>query len=216
MKRNRPWNLSILPLAIGCLAIGCLAGCPWSPGKDTVIPPLPSNYLPQTSPANVLANLQTAYEERNIDRYKELFAEDFIFVFNPLDPVDPDHPNPDQWSLTEELTVTENMFTDELVSKIELSSYTLGVPEQVDSLYYGPRAWKVRVDEANLQVHTRKEDGTLLTLLVDGATEVFFLREEPSKPAPADGRPTWYIFRWEDQPVGGKVAPTTASGKPDA
>ena len=213
MKRNRPWNFWILPLAIGFLAIGLLSGCPWSPGKNSVIPPVPSNYLPQTSPANVLANLQMAYAERKIDEYKKLFTEDFVFVFNPADPVDPNHPNPPQWSLVDELTVTENMFADELVSKIELSSYSLGVAEKVDSLYYGPRAWKVRVDDANLQVYTRKEDGTLLTLLVEGATEVFFFREEPSKPSPVDGRPTWYIFRWEDQPIGAKIASTPVSGK---
>jgi hypothetical protein len=170
-----------------------------------------SCYLPQTNPANVLANLQTAYAERKIDQYRKLFAEDFVFVFNPLDPIDPDHPNPPQWGLAEELSVTENMFTDTLVSKIELSSYSLGVPERVDSLYYGPRARKVRVDEVNLQVYARKEDGTLLTLLVEGATEGFFFREEPTKPI--DGRPTWYIFRWEDQPIGGRKGETRSWGQ---
>jgi hypothetical protein len=176
-------------------------------------PPPASNYLPQTSPANVIANLQTAYAERTIDEYRKLFAEDFIFVFNPVDPVDPDHPNPPQWGLAEELSVTENMFADELVSRIELSSYSLGVPERVDSLYYGPRAWKVRVDQVNLQVSTRKLDGTLLTLLVEGATEAFFFREEPSELSPVDGRPTWYIIRWEDQPIGGMKTETTSWGQ---
>jgi hypothetical protein len=166
-------------------------------------PPPVSNYLPQTSPQNVVANLQMAYGERNIDEYRKLFTEDFIFVFNPADPVDPDHPSPPQWSLTDELSSTQNMFADELVTKIELSSYSFGVPERVDSLDYRPRASKVRVDQVNLQVYTRKEDGTLLTLLVEGATEVFFFVEKPSEPSPVDGRPTWYIFRWEDQPIGG-------------
>jgi hypothetical protein len=211
MKHNRPWFNLILPLAVGFLAIGFLAGCPWSPAPDNKPPLVVTNIVPQTSPANVLANLQTAYAERKIDEYRKLFAEDFIFVFNPADPVDPDHPNPAQWGLAEELSVTENMFADELVSKIELSSYSLGAAERVDSLYYGPRAWKVRVDQANLQVYTRKLDGTLLTLLVEGATEVFFFREEPTKPSPVDGRPTWYVIRWEDQPIGGKPRPTVAS-----
>jgi hypothetical protein len=198
-------------LVIGLLAIGLLAGCPWSPGKNTVIPPPPSNYLPQTSPQNVLANLQRAYGDRKIDEYKKLFTEDFMFVFNPADAVVPDHPSPPFWSLIDEVTATENMFADELVTKIELSSYNFGVPERVDSSDFRPRAWKVRVDQAMLQVYTRKEDGTLLTLLVEGATEMFFFVEEPSKPSPVDGRPTWYIFRWEDQPIGAKSTPTVAS-----
>jgi hypothetical protein len=86
------------------------------------------------------------------------------------------------------------------VTKIELSSYSLGVPEPVDSLTYGPRAWKVRVDLANLQVATRTPENELLTLVVDGTTEMFFFREDPTRLI--GGRPTWYVFRWEDQPVG--------------
>jgi hypothetical protein len=200
--------------AICLLAFGFLAGCPWSPGKNPVIPPQPSNYLPQTSPANVMANLQTAYGDRNIAEYRKLFTDDFTFVFNPLDPSDPDHPNPASWGLVDEMQATENMFKDELVTKIELSSYSLGVPEPVDSLTYGPRAWKVRVDQANLQVATRTPENELLTLVVDGTTEMFFFREEPTKPV--GGRPTWYIFRWEDQPITSKSPPVAASGKPDA
>ncbi len=166
-------------------------------------PPPVSHYLPQTSPANVVANLQMAYGERKIGEYKKLFTEDFIFVFNPVDPVDPDHPSPPQWGLTDELGSTQNMFADELVTKIEISSYSFGVPERVDSVDFRPRAWKVRVDQVNLQVYTRRPDGQWLTLLVDGATEMFFFVEEPSELSPVDGRPTWYIFRWEDQPIGG-------------
>ena len=226
MKRNKPRVLWTPPLATGLLAtglrvhgllaIGFLAGCPWSPKPDHKIIHVESNYLPQTSPENVIANLQTAYGERKIDEYRKLFTDDFIFVFNPADPVDPNHPSPPQWGLVDELDVTENMFADELVTKIELSSYNFGVPERVDSVEYRPRAWKVRVDHTNLQVYTRKEDGTLLTLLVDGATEMFFFVEDPTKPSPVDGRPTWYIFRWEDQPIGTKATPDVALRKPDA
>jgi hypothetical protein len=218
MKCNRPWTPWRLPsavgfLALGFVAIGLLTGCPWSPKKTVTTPVTPSDYLPQTSPANVLQNLQTSYKNRNIDEYTKLFATDFTFVFNPLDPEVPDHPNPPSWGLVDEIEATKNMFTNELVTKIELTSYVLGVPEKADSLYYGPRAWKVQVNEANLQVATRTADGDLLTYLVQGTTEVFFFREEPTKPI--EGRPTWYIFRWEDQPIGTKVA-STAAGKPNA
>jgi hypothetical protein len=169
--------------------------------KKLTPPPPVSEYLAQSSLVNVLANLQKAYGKENIDEYRKLFTDDFIFVFNPAHPLDPDHPRPPQWGLVDELDVTRNMFTDALVTKIELSSFVLGVPERVDSVEYRPRAWKVRVDQVNLAVYTRKPDGTLLTFLVDGATEVFFLVEEPTRPA-SDGKPTWYIFLWEDQPIG--------------
>ena len=183
----------------------CTGTWTWTVGgvcSPNPCPPPVSDYVPQTSPANVIANLRTAYGERKIDEYRKLFTDDFIFVFNPADPVDPNHPSPPQWGLVDELDVTENMFTDELVTRIELSSYNFGVPERVDSIEYRPRAWKVRVDHANLQVRTRKPNGELLIWLVDGATEVFYFVERPTVPSPVDGSPTWYIFRWEDQPIG--------------
>ncbi len=157
-------------------------------------------YLPPTSPANVLANLQAAYADRNIGQYRKLFTEDFTFVFNPLDPEDPDHPTPASWGLVDELEATQNMFEDELVHEVELTGYRMGVPQAADSVFYGPHAWKVRVDETNLQVATRTPDGDLLTLVVQGTTEMFFFREDPTRPI--DGHPTWFIFRWEDQPIG--------------
>lgn len=169
-------------------------------------------FLPQTSPANALCNLQMYYADRDIDRYRRLFAPDFVFVFNPSDVVDPDHPTPAKWSLADELRSTENMFADSLVSRIELTSYVLGVPERADSLSPGARAWKVRVDAANLLVTTRTENDRLLTYVVDGGTEVFFFREDPTRPA-SDGKPTWFIFRWEDQQIGGRKIETMSWGR---
>ncbi len=209
MARNTSMKLqSRLPgiglMAIALVAVSVLAGCPWSPEPDDGGGDPVSNYLPQTSPANVLANLQTAYSERKIEEYRKLFTEDFTFVFNPLDPEDPENPNPDQWGIADELEATKNMFEDELVTKVELTSYTMQVPEVADSVSYGPDAWKVRVDETNLQVATRLPDGDVLTLVVQGTTEVFYFREDDTKPV--GGRPTWYIFRWEDQPIGSKTS----------
>jgi hypothetical protein len=196
----------LLPMAVltALFALSMAAtGC--KDEKKLTTPPPASEYLAPSSIVDVLANLQKAYGKESIDEYRKLFTEDFLFVFNPADPVDPNHPSPPQWGLIDELDATENMFADSSVFKIELSSFVLGVPERVDSVEYRPRAWKVRVDQVNLRVHIRKPDGTLLTLLVDDATEVFFLVEEPTRLA-SDGKPTWYIFRWEDQPIGsGKI-----------
>ena len=198
-----PIRLALIAVLTALFALSMAAtGCK---NEKKLTPPPVSEYLAQSSAANVLANLQKAYGNRDIDEYRKLFTEDFVFVFNPADPVDPYHPYPAHWGLVDELSSAENMFTDSLVFKIELSSYVLGVPERADSIEYRPRAWRARIDHANLQVYTHRTDGTLLTLLVDGATEMFFLVEEPTRLA-SDGKPTWFIFRWEDQPIGtGKV-----------
>jgi hypothetical protein len=162
-------------------------------------------YRQQTSPARILANLQVAYRERNVAEYRKLLADDFTFVFSPADTVG-DDPTPSQWGLADDLQSTGNMFTDSLVDRIELTSYVLGVPERADSLLYGPRAWKVRVDAASFQVWTRNEAHGTLVYLVEGTTEVLYFRTEPSRPA-SDGKPSWFIFRWEDLPIGSaKVA----------
>lgn len=212
MNRKKAWITAILlPLALGSLV-----GCPWTPGKNLVIPIDPGKYLPQSSMVNVLANLKTAYEDRNIDQYKKLFSDDYTFVFSPADASDQDDPTPAQWGKEEEFTSTENMFRNELVEKITLD-YVAGVPERADTVAYGRGAWKMKVDSANLAVSTRNEAGEALIYQVPGTLEMFFFREEPSKPA-ADGRPSWFIFRWEDQPIGAAKSPPVAvvPGRPNA
>jgi hypothetical protein len=201
-------RLMILAVMAAMVAAGCGGdeGCRCTPPP----PPPPPTPPPQNSPANVIATLQMAYGERKIDLYRKLFAEDFVFVFNTGIPVDPAHPMPDHWDLADELAAASNMFRDEFVSRVELSSYRLGLLERADSLVYGPRTWKVRVDEVHLEVHTYRENGTPLTYVVDRATEVFIFREEPTKPI--DGSPSWYIFRWEDQPIEPEKAERTSWG----
>ena len=186
------------------------AGCGGDEGCRCTPTPPPPGFPPQDSPANVIATLQMAYGERNIDMYRKLFAEDFVFFFNTGIPVDPAHPMPDRWDLADELASANNMFRDEFVSRVELSSYRLGLLERADSLRYGPRAWRLRVDEVNLEVHTYRENGTPLTYVVKRATEVFFFREESAKSI--DGSPSWYIFRWDDQPIEPAKAETTSWG----
>jgi hypothetical protein len=196
--RFAPMTLLTACFALSLVAIGC------KDEKKLTPPPPASEYLAQSSGTNVLANLQRAYGKESIAEYTKLFSTDFVFVFNPADPIDPSHIHPSSWALADELSSTAHMFTDSSVFRIELSSYSPGLPERADSLL-GPRTWKMRVDQVTLQVLTRKEDGTLLTLLVDEAHEVFFFREDSTKSA-SDGKPTWFIFRWEDQPIsGGKV-----------
>lgn len=179
--------------ALSVVAAGC---------TDKAYPPIPLAWdgvrLDQTSPANILTTLQMAYADRSIDMYRKLFADDFTFVFSPADTAGND-PTPARWGLADELRATSNMFRSEFVYRTELTSYVLGVPEPADSLIYGPKAWIVRVSRANLQVHARTEGGDTVTYVVDGATEVFYFREDPTRLI--YGNPAWFIFRWEDQPL---------------
>jgi hypothetical protein len=185
-----PEGSCVMTVQADCLGIWTQGGsCMWSS----------CGHFPPSSPANVLANLRTAYEDRDIEDYERLFAEDFTFVFSPASIPEPHDPTPAQWGRNEEFTSTENMFRDELVDRVSLE-WVIGVPEHADSVMYGPRAWKVKVDTVNLQVDTRSAAGVRLILQVPGTTEMFYFRQEPSRLA-SDGRPSWFIFRWEDQPI---------------
>jgi hypothetical protein len=194
-------------LALSLTAVGC-----WEE-KNPMSVQVENIYPPQTSPANVLHNLYQAYWERNIDEYRKLFAEDYTFVFDPQDPVDANHapPSTGQWGLADELTSTRNMFADTLVRKVEINDWHIGSAEPLDSLQYGPRAWKVQVDAVNLMVATQTEDSDSLTFVVEGRTEVFYFREEPARPV-YDGKPTWFIFRWDDWVMGGAKVRQTSWG----
>jgi hypothetical protein len=209
MKRANALILLSLPLALGFLV-----GCPWSPAPGIKTPDPRTKILAQSSAVNVLANLKTAYEAKNIEEYLKLFSSDFIFVFNPADADNPTNPTPPQWGLAQESTSTTNMFSDDRVDTITLDFQEN--PVEPDSVEHGAGTWKMRVYEAFLQVNTRNENNELLTYQVPGTTQMFYFREVPGVLA-TDGKPTWYIFRWEDQPIGAKSPPVAAvPGKPDA
>jgi hypothetical protein len=185
-------------LALGLATSGC------KEEKKLTPPPPVSDYLAPSSAANVLANLKTAYEKKNLAEYRKLFTEDYVFVFNPQDPIDPDHPPPPsgQWGLAGELTSTGNMLTDTHVDQIKFTDWVARAAERADSLLFGPRVWKVRVDHVGLMIPTQTESGDRLTLVLEGKTEVFYFREEPTRLA-SDGKPSWSIIRWEDWVIGG-------------
>jgi hypothetical protein len=172
-----------------------LGGCD---EKQKVTPPPPPGieYIEQSSALNVLANFKTAYEERDYAGYERLFASEYIFVFNPLDLGDPDNPSPAQWSRADEMSSAENLLEkDDAVEAITLSWSVGDVQADDDS------GWKIRVDEVNLSVNTRDEQGQLWIYQAKGSYQVFYFREEPTNPTPS-GKKRWTITKWEDSPVG--------------
>jgi hypothetical protein len=189
-------TLVALAILIAALAAAC-----GHDRKSTTTPVSPCRgYWAQSSPNNVLALLRAAYEDRDIDGYTTLLADDFVFVFPEVDAT-PTDPTPAYWALADELISTQHMFADERVDSIHLH-LTTGILEPADSVTYGPRAWKMEVRVDSLQVRTRNAAGAPLIYLVPGTLEVFYFRKEPSRLA-CDGRPSYFIVRWEDQPIRG-------------
>jgi hypothetical protein len=196
MKQSKTRALLILPVAVVLLS-----GCPFAPKPK---PPQDgqSKYFPQSSAAYCLNNLRQAYVDRGIDEYSKLFPEDFTFVFNPLDVSSTTNPTPIQWGLVDERDSADNMFSSELVERITL---TFDQDPAVQSDDEFPGTWKVQAKNVRLQVDTRKEDGSQLTLLLENGKETYYFKEYSSERA-TDGGNLWRIWRWSDEPIGTALA----------
>ncbi len=185
-----------LAVAVAVLAGGCV----FSPKKTK--PEETSEWLPQSSPAYCLANLQNAYLKRSFNEYLKLFATDFTFVFSPADVGDPVDPTPASWGLDEERDTHEKMFSSDLLDRIQLSFEQDAAEESNDEF---PDTWKVNVHEINLILDTRKENNEVWIYKVVDGQATFYFKQYPNEKA-SDGRPLFRIWRWEDQPIGGLMA----------
>lgn len=193
MKRVQTTRLLLCFLPM--IVIG-IAGCPFSPDKGKDKPPdPPSEYLPQTTIPNVLANLVRSYEEKNYDEYIKLLHSSFVYQFNPEDA---GHNGiPDEWGLADERISAQNMFGSEpnkdgyRAGDIELD-FTAGTYEEDPPI--NPDWTRVPLSPVNLRVHTTHEDtgDVLIYEVLNNRAELYFLKEGT----------TWYVVRWEDKPVG--------------
>jgi len=166
--------------------------------KKSTKPLLDPNYLAQSSPANVLANLRQAYVDRNAAAYEKLFAPEFRFRFNERDINDPNNPTPDSWGLSDELESMHNIFTTSLIDRIELS-FVPDAAEPATGEMDGTSS--VFMHEIYLRLDTRKADGSPLQQVVNSGLARFYLKEYPGEAA-EDGAAMWRIVRWDDQGLG--------------
>lgn len=186
-------------------------GCLFSPDPKPPEPPV-SQYMPRTTISGVLNNLQVAYENRDLQRYKELFdLDEFMFVFDPIDVNDPDTDIPESWFWPEEETATRNMFEDDLVERIELS-FVQGTPANPSESDEEDRPFpegtkKVIVTEVNLLVDVR-QDPENVRYEVRGDNAWFFLVQDTTEVQ--DGLPVWKIFEWRDKTIGSRPAPVAS------
>jgi hypothetical protein len=147
----------------------------------------------QATPEECLQSLRLAYQGRNSVEYRQLFANDFTFVFDPVDVNDPDNPTPISWGLADELSSAQRMFASESVDLIQLN-FTLAAPVPVPG---DPRTVRVLMNNVYLQVYTHNASGEPLVFLVEGGTQQFYLRPFPVI-TEARQRVIWKIVQWED------------------
>jgi len=104
----REWRRPVATAMALALA-GSLVSC-FNPFDPKVVgvgvsdpPPVPD------SPGNALRLLEWCYEQRQISEYRELFTEDYRFVFGQLDP-DGIAYRDNPWTREDELESTDNLF----------------------------------------------------------------------------------------------------------
>jgi hypothetical protein len=157
-------RIAALALA-GVIAFG-LNSCILNPDENPPPDKPPSQYkcLEVTCPRdNVLINLQSAYNDRNIKRYDELLDADFIFYFSAAD-IQNGVVNAEYWSRAAEINANKNMFdpnysnpAQEPVQDIDLSLvYPAGDDQwtQVDAdpVKYPGEKWHRKIVTYNLTV----------------------------------------------------------------
>jgi hypothetical protein len=100
----------IAVLALAAVVLFGFNACIFSPEKT--IPPVvpPAKFLPLDKRDNVLKNLQTAYNARNIGEYDKLLDADFIFYFSYADVSSSEWTAGDYWDRAHELQANRNLF----------------------------------------------------------------------------------------------------------
>jgi hypothetical protein len=109
--RRRVWVIVAI-----ILIMSTMGGCSVDKGTN----PRPPE-LDRKTPENLINYLADAYERRDIEKYGESLADDFLFVFTSADAdslgLPPDQP---WWGKTPELASTTRMFEDAEVTAIEM------------------------------------------------------------------------------------------------
>jgi hypothetical protein len=193
-------RIAALALA-GMVAFG-LNSCILNPDENPPPDKPPSQYkcLEVTCPRdNVLINLKSAYNDRNINRYDELLDDDFVFYFSAEDVL---NGTVEYWSRQAEINANKNMFdpnysnpTQEPVQDIDLGlTYPLGddqwtqiTPE--DQVKYAGETWYQKIVVYNLTVQL-PGDFQYVGLNKQAA---FVLRE-----ATKNSVKSWKIIVWRD------------------
>jgi hypothetical protein len=184
-------------VAIALLTALAVAGCPFSPhrceGDDCGGGG--SDFRARTTPANVLYNLQKAYEKRSTAEFESLLATNFVFVLSPEDQQKPDMP--DQWGRDQEIQIHSHMFDNELVQTLTLA-FEPGDPvwDPANGLYM------VRIINVNLYLDgaTPAHPSDVKEYRVTGGHAKFWFRKNPW--FAADTRDSvWTIVQWADDPI---------------
>jgi hypothetical protein len=185
-----------LGAALALLALSC--------GDEEGVTPQEPDRLAPTSPANVLENVELAFNNRDVDLLKAMLSTNFIFYFDP-DDVGQRAPGsqyeiPESWSYTEFCTAAESM-----LEKAYSLSFTIYV-EKVGSPPAGANKYRAEGVKLRFLLMVDELNGYLAD---QGYFNFEFERYEA-----AGGKSFWRLVKWWDftaYPYGDQATPAPAS-----
>jgi hypothetical protein len=146
-------------------------------------------YVPQTSPENVLHNLQVSWARREIEQYAKLLDPQYIFKLEARD-IPPDLAR-DYWNRDEDSTMIAALFDNPHVWRINLDfgPFVAEDAGRADA----PGARRIRLTRATLEIELSSDT----TLVAQGdILDMYFRR---GNAAAGTDSTKWYIFEWQDQ-----------------
>jgi hypothetical protein len=224
MNRTRLRPARRLAAVVLLATLAALTGCfnPFRPligggvGNSTP-PPVPN------SPVNILRLLEWCYNNRAVEEYREVFADDYRFVYSALD-TNGNAYRDVPWTREDELISTEKLFlggdaTQPAATSISLvfdRNFDVRGDTRDDGITRSPRVHKSINTTVTLNINTA--DGQRIDVT---GRALFFLVRGDSAVIPLDlpfqrDSTRWYIERWEDQTAQGSSAlapiPSTEAG----
>lgn len=194
--------------AIWLVGLLLLAGCPFDddsgPGRPSG--PTPEDrYLPRTAPENLVANLQRAYEFRDVDAFEQQLADDYTFCFcwkdaNAFGP---------SLSREEDIAIHANMLGCETLYEMTMTLAIGEVSVDLERTTESDTLWTATTTEEELFLFAQNpyfpNEEPQAWWVSERSYEVFRFRRSGEFDPESDA-PLWEIVTWEEHdPQGGKA-----------
>jgi len=138
----------IFTIATAMLLLAC--------GEEEGVTPRVPDRGEATTPANVLKNVEIAFNERDINLLKAMLSESFVFYFDPRDvgrsPPGSHYVIPESWSYVEFWNAAGNMFRQAYSINLAIPTGRVGTPGENETTYRADNislSLLVMVDELN-------------------------------------------------------------------
>ena len=186
-------TLAVL-LLMTALANLVVSGCA-SPGAGPDLSEPPEGYFEPTSAENVIANLQLAYLNMDLEHYMSCFADTFTFYPWPPAAADTSLGIPSSWGRADEEALHAFMFSEEsgfqVMSLSLATAYTQTIEGDDDQSIEDDTF--LRREHVLMWVRTNENGNRWVT-----APSEFWLRARPV--GARDAFHVWEIYEWRDNP----------------